>query len=169
MFFIKYKNMASYKKNLEEVKKHLEEGESVKFFVSGNYECKRFGGDSLRSGILAATEKRMVFFAKKFTGYDMESYLFENISSFEKSKGFLGHSISFFASGNNIKMKHIQQGEIEEFFNYVSLMINKGKSDKKNTVEEDIPTQIKKYAELKEQGIITEKEFEEKKKKLLNL
>lgn len=163
--------MAGYKKNLNAALEHLESGESIKASIGGTYDCKIMGEDSVRSGIFAATEKRVIFFAKKLMGYDMESFPFQNISSIEKSKNFLGHKISFFASGNKVEVKWIQDGDVEGFINYVNTKIGTG-TQTSNTMatssNDDIPTMIKKLAELKDQGILTEQEFLQKKRELLS-
>lgn len=99
--------MAKIDKLLEQAKPHLNPGEQVVAAVQGNYEVKLMGSDTVRSGVLVATDSRIVFFAKKLGGYDLESFAYGNVSSFEQSKGMMGHSISFFASGNKVSMKWI--------------------------------------------------------------
>jgi hypothetical protein len=58
------------------------------------------GSSTVRSGIFLATDRRLIFYAKKMGGYDFESFPYANVSSFEQSKGMMGHSMRFFASGN---------------------------------------------------------------------
>ena len=80
----------------------------------GAYETKILGQDSARNGILMATDERLVFYAKKLGGYDLEMFPYANISSIEMSKGMvMGHKISFFASGNKVSMKWIHEGDIK--------------------------------------------------------
>lgn len=156
--------MANYKKSLVLVKEHLENGESIKASVFGAYEGKLMGNDITRNGIFIATETRLIFFAKKLFGYDLETFPFKNISSIEKSKGMMGHSITVFASGNKAKMKWINKGNISQFTEYVNSNI--GKTHSTQTIQSnelDIPAQIKKLSDLKNQGILTEAEFEDKK------
>jgi|SRR5690554_1455317 len=159
--------MGKYEKNLNAVKSHLKNGENIKFSVFGTYETKRMGSDSVRSGIFGATETRIIFFAKKMMGYDLESFPFENISSIEQSKAFLGHSITFYASGNKASMKWIKKGEVQNFMNYVESNLGKEKAES-ITSNSDIPSQIKKLAELNNQGVLTDDEFNQKKSELLN-
>lgn len=160
--------MANYNKNLELVKEHLEENEELKSSLFGSYECKIMGSDSVRNGVFVATDKRIVFFAKKLMGYDLESFPYENISSLEKSKGMMGHSITFFASGNKAKMKWINQGDVDEFTDYVNSKIGKKGSSLNPDKVDDIPSQIRKLSELRDQGILTEDEFTQKKTELLS-
>ncbi|GIV29813.1 MAG: hypothetical protein KatS3mg028_0879 [Bacteroidia bacterium] len=161
--------MANYKKNLELVKEHLQQGEEIKSSIFGAYECKIMGNDSIRNGIFVATDRRIIFFAKKMMGYDLETFPYENISSIEKSKGLMGHTITFFASGNKATMKWINTGDINEFINCVNSNIGKKLSHTVNSGQSnDIPDQIKKLSELRDQGIITDDEFNHKKTELLS-
>lgn len=54
---------------------------------------------------MLATDQRVVFYAKKLGGYDLESFSYGNISSFEQSKTMMGYQVSFFASGNKVRLK----------------------------------------------------------------
>lgn len=159
--------MGKYEKNLEAVKNHLKNGESIKFSVFGTYETKLMGNDFIRSGIFGATETRIIFFGKKMIGFDLESFPFENISSIKQSKKIMGHLITFYASRNKVSMKWIKKGEVQNFINYVESKIGKGKVEN-ITSNSDIPSQIQKLSELNKQGILTDDEFNLKKSELLN-
>jgi len=163
--------MANYKKNLRLVNEHLQEDEEIKFSIFGVYEYELMGGDTVRNGIFVATDRRIVFFAKKMVGYDFESFPFENISSIEKSKGMVGHAITFYASGNKVKIKWIDKGDVNEFSDYVNSMLGKknlGNNEQNSEDNNDIPSQLKKLSELRDQGILTDEEYEKKKAELLD-
>lgn len=151
-------------KLLEKGKEYLDNEETVQQCVLGAYETEILGKDSVRNGIFMATEKRVVFYAKKLGGYDLESFPLENISSFESGKSMMGHKISFFASGNKVKMKWIQGDNVEEFVNFVRNNMGKKQTSENtnNSVDE-----LKKLAELRDAGILTEEEFTQKKKQIL--
>lgn len=91
--------MAKIEKLIKQSQDHLEEGETVDAAVLGAYETKIMGQDTIRNGVLMATNRRVVFYAKKVTGYDLESFPYENISSFEQGKGMMGGKVSFFRIG----------------------------------------------------------------------
>ncbi len=153
-------------KLLGELQKHLDEGEVVQCSVLGAYETKIMGKDSARNGIFAATNKQLFFYAKKLTGYDLEAFPYLNISSIEMGKNMMGHHITFFSSGNKTNIKWINSVGVVEFVAYVKEQIGK-----KHTAGSagDSVDQLKKLAELKRQGIVTEEEFTAKKKQLLGL
>ena len=90
------------------------------------------------------------------------------------SKSFMGHKISFFASGNKIKMKWINTHRLKDingFIEYVRNNMGASASESLDKINQDelndIPSQIKKLSSLKEEGILTEEEFDSKKKELL--
>ena len=91
--------MAKIDRLLERAKEHFDEGEQPLQTVLGAYETKVMGSDSVRNGIFIATDQRLLFYAKKLTGFDLEAFPYANISSMEMGKNLMGHYISFFASG----------------------------------------------------------------------
>lgn len=154
-----------FEKLKKEAMSHLEQGEEIITAVMGAYESEILGQDTVRNGVFLATNKRVVFYGKKMFGYDLEVFPYSNISSIETSKELMGHKITFFASGNKVKMKWINVGEINEFVNYVKENIGKKSSGSSTSAADE----IRKYKELLDEGIITAEEFEQKKKQLLGL
>jgi hypothetical protein len=151
---------------LKQIQPHLQKGETIQSTIYGTYEIKIMKKDSIRNGNLIATDQRVLFYAKKLFGYELESFPLKNISSIEKSKGIMGHSITFFASGNKCKMKWIKSGEISKFTEYVNSKIG-STNTKQIQKEESIPELIKKLHKLKEEGILSEEEFNSKKTEML--
>jgi len=68
--------MGKADKLLEQAKQHLEPDEVVEAAVMGAYEAKLMGNDTVRNGVLVATDRRVVFYAKKLGGFDLESFPF---------------------------------------------------------------------------------------------
>lgn len=162
--------MANLDKLIEKAKEHFEPNENVIAAVLGAYETKIMGQDSQRNGILIASNKRLLFYAKKLTGFDLEVFPYSTISSIEMSKRLMGHKITIYASGNKATVKWIQKGDVQKFMEEAKARI--GKKEVKEIIPEspllqDIPEQIRKLAELRDQGILSETEFEIKKKELL--
>lgn len=161
--------MASLQKLQELVCEHLEAEEAILHSVFGAYETKMMGSDTIRNGAFFATNLRLVFYAKRTFGFDMEVYPYENISSFEIGKGLMGQKISFFASGNKVKMKWIQKSDVADFINYVKSRMGKNPSikDANSSNVQDIPAQIAKLAQLVDSGILSQDEFQATKAELL--
>lgn len=161
--------LASLRKLQDLVCDHLEAEEKILHSVFGAYETKTMGKDTIRNGAFFATNLRLVFYAKRTFGFDMEVYPYENISSFEIGKGLMGQKISFFASGNKVKMKWIQKGDVADFINYVKSKMGKSSPVKytNSSDVQDIPAQIAKLAQLMDSGILSQEEFQTKKAELL--
>ena len=162
--------MAKIEKILESAKKYLESDEKVVCAIMGAYDSKEFKSELLKSaGLFIATDKRLVFYGPKaFGNFEMEVFPYSNISSIEMSKElFMGHTIKFFASGNEVSMTWIKQGDVQGFVNEVKSMMGKKVEAATAVGGIDIPEQIKKLADLKAAGILTEDEFENKKRDLL--
>ncbi len=161
--------MAKLSKQLDGVREHLQVGEEIIASVLGAYETKLMGNDSVRNGALIATDRRLVFYAKKLTGYDLESFPYSAISSLEISKGMMGSRVAFFASGNKVSIKWIKDAEA------LAAVIDATNSRRSAapappaTDGLDAVDQIKRLAELRDSGLLTDDEFQAKKTQLLGL
>jgi hypothetical protein len=116
---------------------HLDSDEEVVKAVVGTYETKIMGNDSVRKGLLAATNHRLIFYAKKMGGYDFESFPYENISSIEMGKQMImGHHVKFFALGNEVKMKWIEDKDsVADFVADVKRLMRAGPQRQPPTTE----------------------------------
>ena len=148
--------------------RHLDKDETVIAAVLGTYEKKVMGSDFIKAGVFVATPKRLVFFSKGWFSETAEVFPLSSISSFETGKTMMGHYFKFFASGNEVSMKWIQEGDIAKFNEFVRGGIGKqtGASSPPRK-DSDIPDQIAKLAVLKAGGVLSEQEFESKKRELL--
>lgn len=156
--------MASIKSLSEEIKKYIEKNEKILQIVFGRYTGKTFGKEVIREGIFVATNNRVIFYGKKFGGYDMEVFPYSTISSIEISKGFFtAYTITIYASGNKVMMKYITHGDAEKFVVEVREKIGK----KDSAPNDDVYIQLEKLALLKQKKIITANEYEQKKTELL--
>jgi hypothetical protein len=165
--------VAKLDKLTEQAKAHLEPGEEIRAAIQGTYETKIMGSDSVRTGSLIATDRRLVFYAKKLGGYELESFPYGNISSFEQGKNMLGHNVTFFASGNKVHMKWIKTDkELATFTETVKAEMNRHRGSGSPSVptasaQPDVMDQLRKLGELRDAGVLTPEEFETKKVDLL--
>jgi hypothetical protein len=160
--------MANMAQLLQQFKEHLEPDEVVSITLCGAYEVKILGKDSVRTGILVATDRQVVFYAKKMFGYDMEAFSYAAISSIEVSKGFMGHAVTFFASGNKATLKWISEGDVTTFCSIVKQRIQKNEVNTSTPTSEGIPELIQKLAALHNAGVLSDEEFQTKKTELLS-
>lgn len=164
--------MAKKEKLLKLAQSHLDAGEEIAYSIMGVYEAEFLNSDVAHNGVFIATNHRLVFYGKRLTGYDLEFYPYNTISSIETGKKMLGHYLTFFASGNKVHMKWIQDSDFTNFVTFV-----RGKIGKKENataaaqIQQPVDTaeELRKFKSLLDEGIITEEEFNAKKKQLLGI
>ena len=162
--------MAKIDKLLEHAKDHFAPGEDALASVLGvyEYEIPHMELDAARKGIFIATNQRLLFYAKKLIGFDLESVPYDNISSLEMGKDFLvGHYINFFASGNSAKMKWIKVGDVPTFVEVVKAQMEAAKTTAATPLADDPVSQLERLGKLHTSGVLTDTEFESKKAELL--
>lgn len=155
---------------LRQARDHFEEGESSLHTVLGAYETEFMGKDTVRTGIFVATDHRLVFFAKRMTGFDFESFPYSNISSIEMGKNLMGHYVSFFASGNSAKMKWINDGDVRAFVEGVKSRMGAPTTGETSSTAQvaDPIGQLEQLGKLHAAGVLTDEEFSTKKAQILD-
>lgn len=159
--------MAKLERLLTRADNHLDDGEDVDVAVLGTYETERLGTDSVRTGILIATPRRVVFFANKMTGYELESFPYENISSFEQGKNIMGENITFFASGNKVHLKWIKEGDVGRLVEMVRSRMGKAPTEATAASSASASDRIRELKQLLDDGLLTQEEFESKRQELI--
>ena len=162
--------MAKIDRLLEKAKEHFHDEERALQTVLGTYETTIMGTDFSRTGIFIATDQRLLFYAKKLTGFDLETFPYANISSMEMAKNLMGYRIRFFASGNSVEMKWIQDGDVRIFVDTVKAQMTVVKSSKASSPERstDLVDQLGRLGELHAAGVLTDEEFSAKKAEILS-
>lgn len=126
------------------------------------------GKGSTGNGLLIATNYRVIFIDKPMIGIGikMEDFPYDKISSVSVETGFLKGVIKIICSGNTAKINLINGAkEFSEFVRQKTM--TKPVANQQTTSEPDILGQIEKLADLKQKGILTEEEFNDKKASLL--
>lgn len=168
----KIKNSKSALKNIEGAREHLEDDEEIIDYLYGTYESKRFGQDSLRNGVLIATDNRIIFYGKKMMGYDLETIDYHRISSIDYNKGPLSGNLKIYTSGNDIEFSTSMEHNARDLMRLIKEKQNAPKEETTTIVNspgKSPAEEIKEYKELLDMEIITQKEFDAKKKELLDL
>src|SRR5665647_2412271 len=102
-------------RELKELPSILWEDENVEKWVQGYYEKG--------TGILVATNKRLIFLDKGLVGLRVEDFPYDKITSLQYKTGFVLGEITVFASGNKSEIKNIQKAEVGPFAEYVRARI----------------------------------------------
>lgn len=151
------------KKEIMELPKILQSDEVIEHIISGSYE----GG----LGVLVATNKRLVFVDKGMLwGSKVEDFPYDKITSIQYDTGMLMGTIKIHASGNKADIHNVAKMWTKDFADFVRLKI----SSETNVASEptqpavDMLSQLERLAKLRDQGVLTEEEFNEQKAKMLN-
>lgn len=153
-------------REIKELPNLLFNGEDLEKLASGYYKNGY--------GIIAATNKRIIFVDKGMLyGLRVEDFPYDKISSIEYSTGLLRGEIIIFASGNRAHITAVQKELVKDFAEHARKRIGNMKSSPPATAPapappQDFITQLERLAKLKESGILTEQEFNEEKKKILD-
>lgn len=156
-------------------------------------------------GILVATQRRVIFFDKKFFGgVDKNEFILEKISSIDHSSSLLTSSLKLNVSGSVAEFKLYNKSAAKDFDDAIrnvrqkpqaqNILQNQAptnsfystqKSPEPQSYHQSIPKpqtaasnvkkesaevifqQLEKLGKLREMGVLTEEEFAEQKKKLL--
>lgn len=162
----KIKNKKVSLDNIAAVEEHLEDDEEIIEFLLGMYDSDFLGKETKRNGALFATNKRIIFYGKKTFGYDMETIDYKRISSIDYSKSVVFGEFKIYTSGNNIKFETAMEHTARKMIKIIKEKTadKQGSTSPSNHVEE-----LKGYKELLDMGVLTQEEFDAKKKQLLNI
>lgn len=161
-------------KKYSKVYDHIEDSEEILALATGSFESKILGEESVRNGILVATSKKVIRFNKKLIGYEAEEISYNKISSVKSSDGLTGAKITVYTSGNDIHLKFGMQPDSD-----ILVKVIKEQMERISTPTEHVQTavsqpssdveRIKELKGLLDVGLLTQEEFEAKKKQILGI
>lgn len=144
---------------------HLEEGEQVVNMSDGQYGNAR--------GLVVVTDRRILFVSEGMARTTFEDFPYSKISSVHTSTGILMGEMTIHASGNKARITSLLKERAPEIGDYVRSRISD--SDTGTPVNEarepkqspDPIDELRKYAQLRDEGIISEDDFQAKKQRIL--
>lgn len=154
------------RKEIKELPNILWDNESLEKIVQGMYNNKQ--------GVLVATSLRLIFIDKGLLyGLSVEDFPYDKISSIQYETKMMFGKITIYTSGNKATIEQIDKKQTRDFAEYVRNKISKNGnkpdvSKEKSTPPDDVVTQLERLAKLKEQGILSQDEFDAQKQKILN-
>ena len=167
----KVKNGKTAIKNLNGAMEHFEDDEELIDYIFGMYDSKLLKNDTKTNGVLIATNKRVILYGKKMiTGFDFETIDYNKISSVEYNQGMIFGELKIHTSGNVIKIETTMHNGARELIKLIKNKINTPTQTLTSIAQEkSIPEQLKELKELVDMDILTQDEFDAKKKQLLGL
>ena len=150
---------------------YLKSSEDIVSWLGGlSGDIKGTGDKKPHGGVLIVTNERVVFYRKGFFGEIQESILLNDITSIDR-KSMLGHHVlRIHTSHDQIQFNTFVGKEPEQqLIDAIEAGRNKSNAAPQTQVlsQSDPINDLKKLGELKELGVITTEEFQEKKTFLL--
>ncbi len=121
-------------------------------------------------GILVSTNRRLLFVDKGMLyGLKVEDFPLDKITSIQYETGLLLGEIKIHTSGNIAKIENVEKVSARSFAEFVRDKLSQPKENTMTTLisTPNVLDQLEKLAKLKENGILSDEEFNEQKKKLL--
>ena len=166
---IKTAEIFGTKKEIQYLPEILSRDEQIRCLTSGMMEGNTW--------LVVCTSKRVIFLDKgMFYGLKQSEIPLNKINSMTQSSGFFFGTISIWYGTKSLVMTNIKKKSIKYFVHHTNKAIEeleKSKREEANgsqgqSLHQDIVAdELKKLASLKEQGVLTQEEFDQQKAKLL--
>lgn len=152
-------------RELKKLESYLWEGERVELLSGGLY--------GPGSGIVALTDRRLLFIKDGWTKQIVEDFPIEKISSVQWSASILG-SLTVFTSGNKAEIKQMDRKDgkaiadaIRQRLSSPAPAVTPSPIPSEPASSTDVYEQLRQLGALRDSGIVTPDEFEAKKRELL--
>jgi hypothetical protein len=160
-------------KKLEKAQIALIEGEQVIDSTTGVFRI-RGAVIGERNGVVIVTDRRVILFTTKLGGYDVQDFAYGLLTSVDHTKGWIYGDLDLAAAGDRSHVTQIPKNEVERVARAIrermALSHAAGRTAPASAPEStDTAEEIRKLAQLKDEGLLTEDEFAAKKKQLLGL
>ncbi|MBW7674695.1 PH domain-containing protein [Chryseobacterium chendengshani] len=150
------------RKEIKELPNILSEGEKIIYLVEGRNKTTK------HHIVLVGTDRRLIFIDKEFLyGLKVEDYSYDKVASIQYETSFMLASIDVNVSGDIVEIDGVGKYEAELFCEKVRDFMSRPKEFFQTKSEPTILDQLEQLGRLKESGVLTEQEFDEQKRNLL--
>jgi hypothetical protein len=156
------------RKELKRLPHHLNDGEQVINLSSGMYDGKQ--------GLIVLTDQRVIFTSEGVGSSRLEDFPYSRISSVQTSTGMTFGELTIYVSGNKAQIKQLIKDRAPEIGDYIRGRISDSAGAPPQVAATPPPApssdptdELRKFAALRDEGIISEDEFQAKKRQVLGL
>ncbi|MFN1216145.1 PH domain-containing protein [Chryseobacterium kwangjuense] len=151
------------RKEIRELPEILSRTEKIIYLVEGRNKTTN------HHIVLVATDRRLVFVDKEFMyGLKVEDFSYDKVSSIQYETSLMLGSIDVHVSDNIVEIDGVGKYEAELFCERVRDFMARPKDYIQNIPEPTVLDQLEQLGRLKESGVLSEEEFNEQKRKLLD-
>ena len=157
----------------------LDDGEQPHYFLRGSsidVEGDGAGGESITgwdrdrrigNAFTIITEQRVLVIANHLRGYDQHTIPYDSISAVNLNSGLVSTRLSLQTRGATYHLS-VTSSDDDEVEDAVEWLRGRRRQGEKTTSADDPLDRLEKLKDLHDNGVLTEKEFEEKKASLLS-
>lgn len=109
--------MASTARQLLLAKQQVATSETVYFSVSGGFELVRDEKRTFRTGVVMATDQRVIFYERNMVGSSMGSFPWESITEVDMTGD--GAAFTLRTHQGEVSVKWVHQGDVATFVDFV--------------------------------------------------
>ncbi|AZB02216.1 hypothetical protein EG359_04315 [Chryseobacterium joostei] len=151
------------RKEIRELPNILSEDEKIVYLVEGRNKI------TTHHIVLVATDRRLIFVDKEFMyGLKVEDFSYSKISSIQYETELMLASIDIHVSDDIVEIDGVGKYDAELFCEKVRNFMSHPEEYFQNKSEPSTLDQLEQLGRLKENGILSEEEFNEQKKRLLD-
>ncbi|MBB6370262.1 PH domain-containing protein [Chryseobacterium shigense] len=151
------------RKEIRALPEVLSENERIVYLVEGRNKLTN------HHIILVATERRLIFVDKEFMyGLKVEDFSYDKVSSIQYEKSLMLASIDIHISDNILEIDNVGKYYAELFCEKVRDFMAQPKENFQIKSEPTVLDKLEQLGRLKESGILSEEEFTEQKRRLLD-
>jgi hypothetical protein len=150
-------------KELRKVAGHLMQDENVLYLTDGFYKGR---------GIILVTDKRVIFFSAGLLNSRVEEFPIKSISSIQYKTGLMFGTLEIYASNNKAEIEQVLKERVAAMTKIIRDLMETSSQPQAAAVAPSPATaaeQIRELAQLRDDGLITSEEFDEKKRSILGL
>ncbi|MET8098116.1 PH domain-containing protein [Streptomyces sp. NPDC005236] len=154
------------KREIERLPEVLWEGETVEMLATGTY--------GKGSGVLAMTNRRLVFYFNGLLSQQVEDFPYNRISSVQWAAGMLMGTLTVFASGNKAEISQVPKAQGKPL---ADLLRQRMAGDIPGSAApaapeagstRDVASRLRTLDELRALGAITDEEYRDRRAKILD-
>ena len=153
------------KREIQRLPEVLWEGETVEILATGVY--------GKGNGLLAMTNKRLIFYFNGVLSQKVEDFPYSRISSVQWSGGMLMGTLTVFASGNKAEIKQVPKDQGKVLADALrQRVVEPGASPvapaPAAVPSQDVASRLRTLDELRAAGAITDAEYQDRRAKILD-
>jgi hypothetical protein len=149
--------------------------EDVIDLTTGVAEVERMGSKTKRRATILVTDRRVIIYSKKLGGYDTQDYAYGLLTGVDHKVGFTAGHINLRASGDSADVQQVQKADVERISQTIRQRmalahapVSQAPMPPQNVaVGPSVADELRKLAQLRDAGVLSDEEFSAQKAKLL--